>query len=207
MRPYYTASPADEFNHTVRIAPTTSVGVEPPTFLCETNANTPIPARNIDVVWRRGLDLEPLRVHDSDDVAWLEALVWPGEQDRCDRLRQALVVARKNPPHVTRGDLRVDLTSVVADAPRDATLVVFHTAVLAYISPHYRCADFANAIARIGAKWISSEAPIVSPCEDERVKAGCPVGQFLLVENTRPIAYTDPHGTSINWFANLDLRG
>jgi hypothetical protein len=90
-----------EYNGTVHISPTASAGVVPPTFTCATNATTPLPTRNIDVAWRRGLDLEPLRVNDADDVAWLEALVWPDEQDRCARLRQALDVARQTPPHVT----------------------------------------------------------------------------------------------------------
>jgi hypothetical protein len=164
---------------------------------------SPRPARNIDVVWRRGLDLEPLRVHDRNDVAWLEALVWPGEQDRGDRLRQALEVARGNPPHVTPGDPRLDLTSVAAEAPTDATLVIFHTAVLAYVAGQERT-GLAKAIAPIRARWISDEAPAFSPCDDEKVKAECPVGQFLLAENKRAVAYTDPHGRSIHWLATMD---
>jgi hypothetical protein len=158
------------------------------------------PARNSDVVWRRGLDLEPLQVNDSDDVAWLEALVWPGEQDRCDRLRQALDVARQNPPHVRRGDLRSDLTSLAVEAPQDATLVIFHTAVLAYVALREERTD----LAQIRAIWISNEAPAFSPCDDEKAKAECPVGQFLLAENERAVAYTDPHGRSIHWLLNHD---
>jgi len=195
---------AYEYNDTVHISPIAGAGVVPPTFTCMTNAHTPLPGRNIDFVWRRGLDLEPLRVHDRNDVAWLEALVWPGEQDRCDRLRQALDVARRNPPHVTRGDLRLDLTSVAAEAPADATLVIFHTAVLAYVGLREERTDLAEAIAHIRARWISNEAPAFSPCDDEKVKAKCPVGQFLLAENKRAIAYTDPHGRSIHWLSNHD---
>jgi Uncharacterized protein conserved in bacteria (DUF2332) len=187
---------AYEYNDMVHISPTAGAGVASPTFSCMTNAHIPLPVRNLDVVWRRGLDLEPLRVHDRNDVAWLEALVWPGEQDRGDRLRQALDVARRNPPSVTRGDMRFDLTSVAAVAPPEATLVIFHTAVLAYAAAREERTDLAKAIARIRAIWISNEVPAFSPCDDEQVKAECPVGQFLLAENKRPIAYTDPHGRS-----------
>lgn len=84
---------AYEYNHTIHISPAARAGVVPPTFRCGANEKTALPARNVDVVWRRGLDLEPVRVHDGDDVAWLEALVWPEEQDRGDRLRKALAVA------------------------------------------------------------------------------------------------------------------
>jgi hypothetical protein len=34
-------------------------------------------------------------VNDSDDVAWLEAMVWPGDQDRCYRFRQVLAIRRR----------------------------------------------------------------------------------------------------------------
>jgi hypothetical protein len=192
-----------KYNQTVRVSPNAGAGVLHPTFTCATNAETPIPARNTDVVWRRGLDLEPLRVNDSDDVAWLEALVWPGEEDRRDGLRQALDVARQNPPQVRRGDLRSDLISLTAEAPPDATLVIFHTAVLAYVDREGR-ADLAKTIERIRARWISNEAPGFSPCDDEKAKSECPLGQFFLAENRRAVAYTDPHGRSIHWLANHD---
>jgi hypothetical protein len=65
-----------EYNGTVHISPTARAGVVPPTFTCATNATAPLPTRNIDVVWRRGIDLEPLRVNDADDIEWLEALVF-----------------------------------------------------------------------------------------------------------------------------------
>ena len=48
-------------------------------------------------------------------------------------LGEALAVARRDPPRVVKGDLRHDLPALAAEAPRDATLVVFHTAVLAYV--------------------------------------------------------------------------
>lgn len=51
------------------------------TFSCATNIETPLPARNIDAAWRRGLDLEPLQVNDRDDQ-FLEHLS-PAEQDYC----------------------------------------------------------------------------------------------------------------------------
>ena len=195
---------AYEYNHTIYISPTARAGVVPPTLRCAANEKTPLPARNVDVVWRRGLDLEPVRVHDRDDVAWLQALVWPGDRDRGDRLRQALDVARGNPPQVRRGDLRLDLTSLAAEAPAGATLVIFHTAVLAYVAAREERTDLARAIAHIRATWISNEAPAFSPCHDDKAKAECPVGQFLLAENQRAIAYTDPHGRSIHWLAKPD---
>jgi hypothetical protein len=190
------------YNNTSYIPPASDLDVAPPTFSCETNLETPIPKRNVDVVWRAGLDLEPIGVHDTDKLGWLEALVWPGEKDRLSLLRQALTVARQAPPPVVRGDLRVDLTALAAQAPAEATLVIFHSAVLAYISSMEERVALANAIARLQAVWISNEVPAVSPCYNDALRAKCLDGCFLLVKDRRPIACTDPHGMFIHWFGN-----
>jgi hypothetical protein len=96
--------------------------------------------------------------------------------------------------------LRVDLPALAAQAPPETTLVIFHSAVLAYISSIDERLALANAIGSLKAIWISNEAPVVSPCENQRRSEVCPPGQFLLAKNKRPIACTDPHGRSIRWF-------
>ena len=60
--------------------------------------------------------------------------VLPGlarRSDRQARLAAAVASARRDPPAVHRGDLRTDLPAVAARAPADATLVIYHSAVLA----------------------------------------------------------------------------
>ena len=42
-------------------------------------------------------------------------------------------IAAEKKPRIVKGDLRTDLARLAAEAPKDATLVIFHTAVLAYI--------------------------------------------------------------------------
>lgn len=39
-----------------------------------------IPDRLPEVVWRSGVDLNPLDVRDSTQVGWLETLVWPEDR-------------------------------------------------------------------------------------------------------------------------------
>ncbi len=34
------------------------------------------------VAWRAGIDVAPVDVMDPDACAWLETLVWPGQEDR-----------------------------------------------------------------------------------------------------------------------------
>ena len=98
----------------------------------------------------------------DDDVRWLSCLVWPGESDRQARLAAAVASARRDPPPVYRGDLRTDLPAVAARAPADATLVIYHSAVLAYVAPADR-ERFARDVRSLGAVWLSNEAPGVVP--------------------------------------------
>lgn len=164
-----------------------------PVFACRANQRTPLPAAPPTVVWRAGLDLNPIDVTDPEQVEWLETLVWPGEGRRLELLRAALDVARRDPPTVIRGDLRRDLPALADQAPRDATLVVFHTAVLAYLDNLDQRAAFGERVAATGARWISNEG-------DGAASAGqWPSGQFVLSLDGRPVALTDSHGTWIEW--------
>jgi hypothetical protein len=106
-----------------------------PTLRCQPGGPVPLPDRVPEIAWRAGLDLNPLDVTSDDDVRWLSCLVWPGEGDRAQRLAGAIASARRHPPVVHRGDLLTDLPALAAQAPADATLVVYHSAVLAYVTP------------------------------------------------------------------------
>ncbi|GAA1304153.1 hypothetical protein GCM10009658_62120 [Planotetraspora silvatica] len=94
-----------------------------------TNGKVPVPDRVPEVVWRAGVDLNPLDVRDAEAMRWLECLVWPGQDERVARLRQAVRMAAEDPPRLVGGDLNEVLPGLVAQAPRDATVVVFHSAV------------------------------------------------------------------------------
>ena len=105
-----------------------------PTLRCTPEGPVPLPDALPEVVWRAGLDLEPIDIDDPERVRWLELLIWPGEEYRLETLRGALDVARAERPRVVQGDLTTsDLDELAAEAPRDATLVIFHTAVLYYV--------------------------------------------------------------------------
>src|SRR5487761_1648525 len=91
-------------------------------------AQLPQPLALIEAGASAGLTL--LVVTSDDDVRWLSCLVWPGEGDREQRLAAAVAAARRDPPVVHRGDLLTDLPALAAQAPADATLVVYHSAVL-----------------------------------------------------------------------------
>ena len=135
------------------------VGAGYPVIECAATGVVP-PAAVPEVVWRAGLDLNPLKVTDSADVAWLDALIWPEHAHRRARLRAAAAVARAEPPMLVRGDLVDDLPSLAAQAPAGATLVVFHTSVMYHV-PAARRAAFVEVVARLPGHWIANEAPDV----------------------------------------------
>jgi len=153
------------------------------------------------VVWRAGLDLNPLDVTDDDDVRWLDALIWPEQQQRRDRLHAAARIARTDPPHLVTGDLLTDLPALAAQAPANATLVVFHSAVLTYVAPEVRAA-FADLLRGLPGHWISNEGAGVlpEPASAVGVDADGPA-RFLLALDGQPVALTGPHGQEIRWLA------
>jgi hypothetical protein len=102
---------------------------------CAVSGDVPLPNRVPDVVWRAGIDLNPLNAADIDDLRWLESLIWPGQPERVARLHAAVCVVKANPPLILRRDLLAELPRLAAKVPTDATLVVFHSAVLPYLSP------------------------------------------------------------------------
>jgi len=126
--------------------------------------------------------------------------VWPGEGARLELLRAALGIARADPPRVAQGDLRHDLSQLAAQAPRDTTMVVFHTAVLAYVADARDRIAFADTVGALDAVWIANESPGL--LEDSAPsRAPWPSGRFLLTQDGRPMVWTDSHGATIDWLS------
>src|SRR5712671_758521 len=146
-----------------------------------------------------GLDLKPVDLSNPPEVAWLEALVWPEQTDRLARLRAAIKIAVEQKPRLVKGDLRTDLAALVQEAPKNATLVIFHTVVLAYISAATEREEFAQSVGLLSDFWIANEPPRVFPNIAGRAGREGPKDSFLLSVNGVPVAWTDPHGASVDW--------
>lgn len=187
------------------------VGASDLVLTCTTTGPVPFPDEVPAVVWRRGLDLAPLDVRSDEDVRWLRCFIWPEETGRFAILDRAVAIARAAPPAVAAGDLTTDLAAVAADAPADATLVVYHSAVLAYLTDEQRAA-FGREIADLAVArptvWLSNEGPGVVvdiPVPDGPVPpppatpwwaGGAP---FVLAHDGRPLATTGSHGDWLHW--------
>lgn len=145
------------------------------------------------VAWRAGVDLNPIDPSDGDAMAWLEALIWPGEHERVATLHAAAVIAAAHPVRIVRGDLVDEVGVLIDQAPPDATVVVFHTSVLMYLEPD-RGKQFVQQItSEPRVTWISNEGAGVLP--DVTAQVDAPVGSgMILAVNGRAVALTGPHG-------------
>ena len=172
------------------------IGSSGPVLDCALTGTTP-PTRLPEIVWRAGLDLNPLDVTDPADLAWLEALIWPEQHNRRERLRAAAAIAAADPPTLIRGDLADDLAQLAAKAPVGATLVVFHTSVL-YQVPVARRTLFLDAVRTLSGHWISVEAPDVVPFPGLPSAPESTLHNVLALDG-RPLAWTRGHGQAMQW--------
>jgi hypothetical protein len=169
---------------------------------CRTDGRVPLPGQLPSVAWRAGIDLNPLDVNSADDVRWLECLVWPEQYERLRRLRGAVRIARAEPAHLVRGDLNQAVEDLVAQVPAGATPVIFHSAVLAYL-PTEAQESFAETVRALPGHWIANEAPRVLPSVGRHLPRSVPEDRaaFILALDGQPVAFTGPHGQSLDWFA------
>ena len=95
----------------------------------------------------------------------------------------------------------IPFAALAAQAPAGATLVIYHSAVLAYVIPEDR-ERFAGIVRGLAAVWFSNEAPGVVP--------GVPLsdrddGTFVLARDGRQaLARTDGHGDWVEWLPAAD---
>ena len=168
-------------------------------FDCEVTGGEPAELPPIEVTWRAGIDLNPLDPRSPDDARWLRSLVWPGQPEREQRLAASLQIAAAGPVHRIRGDLVEELPGLIAQAPAGTTVVVFHTAVLAYLTQAAR-ERFVETVSALGVTWISNEGFDVTPGVAELLPEAERGGnEFVLAVNGRPVARTQPHGRAVRW--------
>jgi hypothetical protein len=157
----------------------------------------PLPESIPDVVFRVGLDLNPVDIRDPDAVAWLKALVWPERREEAGILDNAIDLAQDNPPHILAGDALELLPEVLRDVPTDSTLCLYHSHMLNQLSQEAR-GRFEEIIDQQGSvsdlNLISLEGRAGghhSAIELTQYKSG--------VKTTRHLADCDSHGNWIQW--------
>lgn len=180
---------------------TGGTGVGP--LRCLVGGPAPVPVDPPQVAWRGGLDLNPLDVSDKDAMQWLSTLVWPEHHDRRLHLQQAIEVARADPPELVPGDLLDLVPQLVQEAADLGPVVVFHSAVIAYLVEDERARfhEMMTGLVADGAcHWVSNEGKDVLPA----VTATGPdvpedLATFVLGIDARAVAWTHGHGRSMTW--------
>src|SRR5699024_9361956 len=162
------------------------------TLPCELGPGLSPPRAIPEVVWRAGIDLDPVDVTDDRARTWLQTLIWPEHEERRERLQGALCIARRDPPRVVRGNLLQALPSLIAAVPEGATPVVFHSSVLAYLAAEDR-SRFVELVSGLRGRWTSSDGSGVRGCASAP-QLSASDGRFVVAVDGHPRPYVDPHG-------------
>jgi hypothetical protein len=183
----------------------TTLGPEP-RLGCRVLGRPPLPTALPEVGWRGGIDLNPLSVADSEEMAWLELLVWPEQADRRELLRHAIDVARTEPPRLVRGNLLDELPALVAEAASHGEVLVFHSAVAAYLTVEDRTRMrelLQGLVADQACHWVSNEATTVFP---ELAAPDPPQWRFQLTVDSSAVGFTQGHGHELQWLTSSRLE-
>ena len=175
---------------------------EGPRLECEVTGPFPEKVAIPRVTWRAGIDLNPLSVTDDDAMAWLANLVWPEQDERRERLRSAIEVARSDPPALIAGDLLTELPDVVEQAGAAGRVVVFHSAVIAYLeaADRGRFQQLMTTLVDEGrCHWVSNEGTNVLPDVAATDPPPEDMATFVLGVDGRAVAWTHGHGRSMTW--------
>jgi hypothetical protein len=153
------------------------------------------------VGWRAGIDLHPLDPSSPGDVAWLRALVWADHRQRAILLDHALrEAAARAPIPLHAGDAAERLPTLVASAPGDMAVCLFHTAFLAHL-PRLDRERFEHLVVVLSAVrpiyWVQAE-PRRDPAEARLRLTLCEDGR---ISRQWPLGHYHPHGEWLEWVA------
>lgn len=171
-------------------------GPSPVSLHCAVRGERMPDVRIPEVVWRAGIDLNPLDVRKPRDVDWLAGLVWPGEAGRAERIRAAAGIAAADPPLLRSGDALALLPEVAREAPPGATLVVTTPGVLAHIPRAVR--GEVIAAARAAGRWLTIDDPALHDGWRNGVPSGWREG-FAVALDGEISAAADPLGRWWEW--------
>jgi hypothetical protein len=165
---------------------------------CEVKGSALPPAGPAPAVASRvGLEANRVDLSNRDDRDWLRALVWPNEPERLRRLDRAIALFDRDKPEIRFGDALDLLPDALAEAPRDATLCVYHTITVYQFGAEMRealesiltVAGLRRAVFRIGLEYTGLECLLTL----YRYADG--------VRDERVLAISHPHGRWLEWRA------
>jgi hypothetical protein len=159
------------------------------------------PAAELRIVQRHGYDIAPLDATSRDGELTLLSYVWPDQPARLDRLRGAIIVARRVPAPL---ELRNAVEAVDGLSVASGTLtVLWHSIVWQYLSADDQAAVLAG-IERLGADARADSPFAYLILEPHRRTPESPV-EFAVRARCWPggddavLGTCSPHGPPVTW--------
>jgi hypothetical protein len=164
----------------------------------------------LHVVRRRGIDLAPVDATTDAGYLLLRSFLWPGLEDRVQRLDEAIAVLRAEaePPELLEGDYVELLPELLAERGGDAMTIVFQTASTGYL-PSEAAARLRESLDAAGEDgrplaWVSTRR------HDERERSSDDHYELELrvwPGAPRLVAHLDFHGNWLDWLEPENATG
>jgi hypothetical protein len=154
---------------------------------------------HVEVVGRKGCDLEPIDPTSADGSLTLRSFVWADQSERFGLLEGAIEVARRVPVDVERVDAATFLERELASKRTGVATVVYHSVFMQYVD-----ADGRRRIAK-ALESAAGKATRDGPLAYLRLEPGAQ--SFEVRQTVWPgggdelLALTKPHGTGVRWLA------
>lgn len=148
------------------------------------------------VIERQGCDVHPLDAANPDHADTLLSFVWPDQQERFERLRSAIRVAREHPVHVVQSE-GIAWMRVAAQPCEGAATVVMHTVITEHMTVEARTS------LREAMDELAAHATASAPLAWVRMEPGEQGYDTRLTrwpgESETLIAHSDGHAQNIRW--------
>lgn len=168
---------------------------------CEVSGATVLPGlRQIPIMLgARGLDVQPVRVTEPDEAAWLLALIWPEQTDRRQVLMATLELAKEFPPLLVAGDMTQGFKGVLERTPAEDPVVVLHSYTFNQCPPsvgkvmidQFTSSSEKRELYELSLEWYDGQ-------DKPHLELGRRSGAYWKREL---LAYCESHGRWIEWRA------
>lgn len=152
--------------------------------------------REIEILSRIGLDLNPIDMSDPEERAWLDALIWPEHQQRRRRLEEASSIISEVSLELVKGDATETLPEILGRLPVTEPVIVMNSMALMQFGRTQRETLYTSMAEEGERRTLSRVSFEVLAAGDEWVTLSVDRGAGLA-----QIGQAHPHGEWIELYA------